>query len=242
MNILITGGASGLGEAITKILAEDQKNIIYFTYNNSKVSAERIVSEFKNTRAIKCNFKDTIEVKLLAISIPQLDIDVLINNAYCGKFIKSHFHKIEPNEFLNDFTDNIMPIIEITQQAITSFRKKKSGKIITILSDVLQDTPPIGSSVYVANKAYLKMLTKVWLGENIKFNITFNSISPTFMRTKLTASFDERIIEQIIEKHPLKKLLMVGEVAEKVLFLVNNPNQMNGKDILMDAGNNIEII
>lgn len=78
--------------------------------------------------------------------------------------------------------------------------------------------PPIGSSTYIANKAYLEKLTKVWAIENSKFNITSNSISPSFMQTKLTSEIDERIIEQIISNHPLKKLLTVDEVAETVLF------------------------
>ena len=100
MNILITGGASGLGEAITKILAVDPDNKIYFTYNSSKTDADSIMTEFKNTYAIKCNFKESVEVKSLVANMQFFDLDVLINNAYSGEFIKSHFHKITSNEFL----------------------------------------------------------------------------------------------------------------------------------------------
>ena len=46
MNILITGGGSGLGEAITRNLAKDLKNTIYFTYSNSELSAKKIVMDF----------------------------------------------------------------------------------------------------------------------------------------------------------------------------------------------------
>jgi len=100
----------------------------------------------------------------------------------------------------------------------------------------LLNTPPIGSAVYVANKAYLEKLTKVWASENAKFNISSNSVSPSFMQTNLTAGIDERVVEQIKENHPLKNLLTVDEVAETVSFLVNASNQINGIDIIINAG------
>jgi 3-oxoacyl-[acyl-carrier protein] reductase len=240
MNILITGGASGLGEAITRILAKDANNIVYFTYSNSEFNARKIESDFGNAYSIKCDFKDSESLKSLTSKIKILELDVLINNAFSGDFLKSHFQKILPNDFLTDFKNNLIPVIEITQEILNNFRKKKSGKIITVLSSALIDLPPIGSSVYVANKAYLEKLTKVWAAENVKYNITSNSISPSFMQTKLTSEVDERIIEQMLDNHPLKKLLTVEEVAETVLFLTNASSHINGIDIVMNSGASIK--
>lgn len=240
MNILITGGASGLGEAITRILAKDSKNTIYFTYSNSELSAKKIEIEFSNANSIKCDFRDVESINLITDKIGILDIDILVNNAFTGEFLKSHFHKTLSADFLIDFKVNIVPTIEITQEVIKNFRKKKSGKIITILTAALVDSPPIGSSVYVANKAYLRQLTKVWANENAKFNITSNSVSPSFMKTKLTSEVDERIIEQMTLNHPLRKLLTTEEVAEAVLFLTNASSQINGVDIIMNSGINIK--
>ncbi len=225
-----------MGEAITRKLAQDPDNIIYFTFNKSSENAKRIKSDLPNTIPIKCDFGNTIELKLLTDSLKKLDIDVLINNAYNGEFLKSYFHKVHAVEFLNDFKENIISVIEITQAAILVFRSKKRGKIITILTSALLNTPPLGSSVYIANKAYLEKLTKVWASENARFNISSNSVSPSFMQTNLTAGIDERMVEQIIENHPLKSLLTVHEVAETVSFLVNASNQINGIDIVMNAG------
>lgn len=240
MNILITGGASGLGAAITKVLATNIANKVYFTFSSSEEKATKITNAFKNTISIKCNFKNAEEVGALQDKIKEIDLDILVNNAYCSTINQIHFHKTPSSDFLNDFKDNILPTIAITQEAIKAFRKKKNGKIITILTSYLSNVPPTGLSSYVANKAYLEKLTKVWANENSKFNITSNSISPSFMLTGLTDDVDERIVEQMALNHPNKKLITPQEVAESVVFLVNAGNNINGFDLLMNAGVNIK--
>jgi 3-oxoacyl-[acyl-carrier protein] reductase len=240
MNILITGGASGLGAAITTILAKDSGNVVYFTYSKSAGNALQLETHFSNAKGIQCDFGNTESLQSFITQIGQLDLDVLIHNAYNGAFLKTYFHKIPPLDYLSDFKENIIPAIEITQAILTNFRKKKSGKIITVLTSALVNTPPIGSAVYIANKAYMEKLTKVWASENAKFNITSNSVSPSFMQTAMTSDTDERMIEQIIESHPLKRLLTVEEVAETVLFLTNAPAHINGVDIVINAGTNIK--
>lgn len=240
MNILITGGASGLGEAITRILAKDTKNTIYFTYSNSELNAKKIELDFSNVLSIKCDFKNLSEVKALVNKIDNLNIDVLINNAYTGNAIYTHFHKIPLENFTRDFINNLVPTILIAQSVIAHFRKKKRGKLITVLTSFLANTPPLGASCYVANKAYLESLVKSWANENINFNITSNSVSPSFMQTKLTSDVDERIVGQMISNHPLKKLLTVEEVAETILYLTKASSQVNGVDIIINSGINIK--
>ena len=125
MNVLVTGGASGLGGAITKILAKDSNNRVYFSYKNSYVEAKKIEEEFSNTIAIPCDFGDNNALKMFIDKISQFDLDVLINNAYNGDYLKTYFHRISSNDFLIDFKENIIPVVEITQSVITNFRKKK---------------------------------------------------------------------------------------------------------------------
>lgn len=239
MNILITGGASGLGEAITRLLCTNPGNQVYFTYSRSEARANEIVADLKNARPIKCDFTNSEQVDFLKTQFASLDIDILINNAFSGDAVKSHFNKIAPDDFLTDFQNNIIPTVIITQSAINHFRKKRSGKIITVLTSFLYENPPTGTAVYVANKAYLQKLTHVWATENIKYNITSNTVSPSFMQTGLTADVDERIIEQMVEAHPLKKLLTVDEAAKAVEYLTTAPSQINGTNILLNAGKNI---
>jgi NAD(P)-dependent dehydrogenase (short-subunit alcohol dehydrogenase family) len=239
MNILITGGASGLGEAITCKLAGNKADTIFFTYKSSVSNAAKLEEDFPNTIGIQCDFTDKDSVDSLLTFIGNTDLDILINNAFTSNIIPKHFHKTRISVFAENFYTNIIPVILVTQHAITGFRKKKFGKIINILSTAIIGNPPTGWSEYTAEKAYLASLSKSWATEYVAFNITSNSVSPSFMQTRLTSNTDERVIEEITEHHPLKQLLTTNEVAETVLFLTKCSQQINGTNILMNAGTHV---
>jgi 3-oxoacyl-[acyl-carrier protein] reductase len=234
MNILITGGASGLGEAITLKLASDSANKVFFTYFKSKKRAGEIESKFSNTKAIACDFEDEQSVTNLLSIFEKENIQVLVNNAFTG-LSANYFHKTDANYFLDNFSRNILPVIKVTQQAILHFRKQKFGKIVTVLSSYIINKPPIGMSEYVASKNYLLSLSKSWATENVKFNIVSNCISPSTMLTNLTSETDERIIEEMQNAHPLKKLITPVEVADSINYLINASQQINGTNMILNA-------
>jgi 3-oxoacyl-[acyl-carrier protein] reductase len=238
MNILITGGASGLGEAITRTLALKEGYKVYFTYFRSKEKAEQITREFPNAEGIQCDFTSTESLLQFKSKVQEIDLDVLINNAVTS-LEKKHFHKIDPEAFLAGFQNNILPTIQVSQWALNIFRKKKFGKIITILSSYIVNKPPIGLSEYVASKEYLHALSKSWAVENANFNISANCISPSFMLTPFTQDTDERIIGEMEKSHPLKTLLKPQEVADTIKFLVASSQQINGINLVMNAASDI---
>lgn len=239
MNILITGGSSGLGKAIVHLLAKINSHKVFFTYNRHSEEAEAIVRETQAVVALKCDFANADDVCKLEEAIPTFELDVLINNAYVGPSQGTHFHKTDPAFFLRSFEDNLIPTIRITQRAIAGFKKKKFGKIINILTAYLVNVPPMGLSMYTANKAYLLQLSKSWSNEYARYNISSNCISPEFMLTNLSANVDERIIDQMKASHPLKMLLTPAEVADTVISLINASQQVNGTHIVINAGRNI---
>jgi 3-oxoacyl-[acyl-carrier protein] reductase len=234
MNILITGGASGLGAAVTRVLSAESAHRVWFTFNESACQAKEIEEQYKNSSGLKCNFIDSGDVEQLIEKIEAVDIDVLIHNAM-PSMTKNHFHKMGEDIFSDSFKNNVMPVIRITQAAIQIFRKKKFGKIITILSSALINKPPVGWSEYVANKAYLHSMSKSWAVENAAFKITANTISPSFMQTHLTSDTDERVVEGLVCSHPLKKLLTPEEVADAVLFFVNASQHINGTNLIINS-------
>ena len=71
--------------------------------------------------------------------------------------------------------------------------------LILSISSQSISLPPIGSSLYSVIKSVIEQLSKIWNSEYEKYGITSKIISPSFMRTNLTSSLDERIIEMFYE-------------------------------------------
>jgi len=238
MKILITGGASGLGRSITETLCANPDHDIIITYANSVDAAEALESKYSNCTKLQCNFRDPASVETAKEYIAEANIDCIVNNAFTGIF-KTHFYKISKEAFSTSFEENILPVIGLTQAAINVFRKKKYGKIINILSSAMFGNPPIGWSMYIAEKNYLYALHKCWAAELKTKNITSNCISPTFMMTNLNKDTDERMLEQMLNAHPLKEFLKPEEVAKSVEYLVGASQHVNGTNIIINAAENV---
>lgn len=240
MNIFITGGSSGLGKSIVERLAKQTNNKVWFTFCSHKEDALLLVEQYPNVSALHCDFGEDADMLHLFNSISNLQIDVLINNAYAGYALGKHFHKTSIGDFQKAFEMNIIPTIRITQYILEKFRKQKSGKIITTLTEAIIGKTPTGYSLYSATKAYLAQLVKSWASEYIRYGITSNSVSPSFMLTSLTADTNELMIEQMLANHPLKRLLTTDEVVDVYVFLCDASSQLNGVDIPVNAGINIK--
>jgi NAD(P)-dependent dehydrogenase (short-subunit alcohol dehydrogenase family) len=224
-----------LGEAITRRLAQNSAQEIWFTYRSSAAKAQNLEREFPNARGICCDFTNADDMAALLKQMDEIGFDALVNNAISTPIAKKHFHKTNLDVFREGFTQNILPTVEITQRAITKFREKKGGRIVTLLTATLVGRPPAGYAEYTAAKAYIHSLAKSWATENAAHNITSNCISPGFMATKLTSDTDERIVEQMTAQHPLKRLLTTGEVAEAVEFFLKAPLHINGTNLVINA-------
>jgi NAD(P)-dependent dehydrogenase (short-subunit alcohol dehydrogenase family) len=237
MNILITGGSSGLGKSTVELLAPELQHNVWFTYlpdEKNESSVYFLKNKFKNVEAIAVDYCDIESVHKLCSLISRINLDVLVNNAYVGSPLSAHFHRIAAEDFLTGFSNNILPTILISQAAICTFMVKRFGKIINILTSAILTIPPSGSSIYVANKAYLLELSRVWNKEYARYNITSNCVSPEYMNTGFN-KIDDRLVEQMIAEHPLKRLLTTTEVAGVIKFLIDATQQVNGVNIQVNA-------
>ena len=240
MNILVTGGVSGLGKAISEKLAKEYPHrIIYATYFSSVSAAQAIENSYKNIKTIQCDFGSQESVDGLLQRLPELNLEIVVNNALTGIESK-HFHKIDSNFFVESFVKNVLPVIRISQVLIPLFRKQKQGKFITILSSYILQSPPLGMSEYVAAKCYLHSISNSWAAENAKYGIAANCLSPSIMRTGLTSDTDERVFEELEQASPLKRLLTVEETANAVFYLSKAGSELNGQNLKVEAGDIFE--
>lgn len=237
MNILITGGTSGLGKATVELLVKDGHQV-YFSYLATEeftAVANEMEETYSNVKAVPLNFCETDSVDGFCNQMKVWNLDVLVNCTYVGKPQTTYFHKIAAEDFQKAFEMNIIPTVKITQAAIEVMKKKKFGKIINIITEAVMGLPPMGYTLYACNKAYLMKLSDVINKEYTRYNITSNCILPAFMQTNF-ATVDERILDQMQAEHPLKKLLTVDEVAQSVKYFVDASQQVNGVKLPINAG------
>ncbi len=240
MNILVTGGVSGLGKAISEKLAKEYpESTVYATYFSSSTAAQNLEQSYSNIKTIQCDFASPESLTALIEKFPSMNLGIVVNNALTGIESK-HFHKIDSSFFVHSFQNNVLPVIQIAQNMIPLFRKQKYGKFITVLSSYILDTPPLGMSEYVAAKCYLHSLSNSWAAENAKYGITANCLSPSIMRTGLTSDTDERIFEELEQASPLKRLLTVEETANAVFYLSKAGSELNGQNLKVEAGDIFE--
>ena len=238
MNILISGGSSGLGKALVEKLASNIENNVYFSYCNNSEAANDLARKYSNTKLFQVDFSKPESVDAFVEQIGSIEIDALINNAYSGKAQGTHFHKTEIVDFANAFNNNILPTIKLTQTCLAGMRKRKYGKIINIITSYIMDVPPAGFSVYASTKAYLRQLSKSISKEYGRYNITSNCILPDYMPTAF-GKVAEFQFEQMVAAHPLKKLLQPEEVADVVVSVLQASQQLNGVEIPINAAQHI---
>ena len=238
MNILITGGSTGLGRALVETCTSDLDNQIIFTYCRHEDEAQSLAGRFQNVRAVQVDFSDAQSVDLFAKSLEAESVDVLINNAYAGNPQGVHFYKTDPAEFSQAFERNVIPLIKITQACVKGMRKRKFGKIINIITSYVMDVPPTGFSVYTATKAYIRQISKSLSKELGRFNITSNCILPDYMQTDF-GQVEDFQLEQMKDAHPLKELLKPQEVADIIYQLLKASQQLNGVEIPINAAQHI---
>ncbi|MBR5325953.1 MAG: SDR family oxidoreductase [Prevotella sp.] len=234
MNIIITGGSSGLGKALVEACAALAEHQVLFTYCRHEDEARALAGKYANVRAVQVDFTDEASVGQFVQRLADEQVDVLINNAYAGSAQGVHFHKTAPDDFSKAFHDNVMPVIRITQACAQGMRKRKFGKIINIITSYVMDVPPTGFSVYTATKAYIRQLSKSWSKELGRFNITSNCILPDYMQTDF-GKVEDFQLEQMKEVHPLKTLLQPEEVAGIIVRLMEASQQLNGVEIPINA-------
>lgn len=239
MNLFVSGGASGLGEAITRRLASNTGNQIWFTYFSSRESAASLSQTFPNVTPIECDLRDPLAVTRMIAEMDGMELEGIVNNALPVRITRNHFHKLEPKVFMDGFNGSIIPTTLLTQKAITLFRKRKKGRIVSILSSAVAGKLPVGYSEYAAAKAYLHSLARAWAVENAAFGITSNCVSPGFMATRLNAATDERVVQDMIARHPLRRLLEPLEVAEAVEFFLTCSPHINGNNLIVNAGQDL---
>jgi len=146
---LVTGGNSGLGLEITKLLLKNGAKVYVLGRDTGKLQTLKLNIKSKNLNTIKCDLRNYQEIKQTLKKIKKLD--VLINNA--GIISYRLLEKHDPRNIKDIIDTNLLGTIYITRELLPIFKKQNSGTIINVASTSgLMTGGHTQESVYMASK------------------------------------------------------------------------------------------
>ncbi len=219
--IVVIGGSKGIGNSIVKTLADSN-------YQITNISRTKPEIEYTNSTHITCD--------VLTDELPNIEaIDSLI---YCpGSINLKPISRLKLEDFREDFEINVIGAVKAIQKYLPVLKNGNNPSILLFSTVATKLGMPFHASVASA-KAAVEGLVKS-LGAELAPTIRVNAIAPTVTETSLAAKLlrNERMIENITERHPLKKFLNPGEVAEMASFLISEKSlALSGQIFNMDCG------
>ena len=243
---LVTGAASGIGLALAESLAQDNYHVILSDLNNDAVASasSRLNAQGFSTDSIRLDVSSQTDIDRVAEQYPT--IDILINNAGI-QFVA----KLE--SFPADKWRQLAEILLIgpsmlTRAVLPGMKLRNYGRIINIGSIHALVASPY-KSAYVAAKHGMLGFAKVVALETAEFDITINTICPSYVKTPLVEkqisqqAAEHGISEQdvinniMLEPMPKKSFISMTELAATVNYLLGEgARNMTGQQIVLDGG------
>ncbi len=237
-NIVITGGASGIGAGLVEGFYEQGARVIFLDRDEKSANALLKKINSKNVSFKKTDLSKVEQIKKsFAFILKKFQsIDVLINNAANDK--RHSFLKASVKEWDWSLAINLRSYFFSMQSVLNQMIKKKTGNIINFSSNSfllgLSDYPG-----YTASKAAIVSLTKSLAREVGKHNIRVNSILPGWVMTekqKKTWATPAAIAE-CLKEQSLKELIKVEDIIGPTLFLASDSSKMiTGETLIVDGG------
>jgi 3-oxoacyl-[acyl-carrier protein] reductase len=221
--ILVTGASRGIGATIARQLAAAGAKVIV-NYAGSKAAAEEVVNEIKSAGgdaiALQADVSKSADVKQLFDSaIAQYGrIDVLVNNA--GIMLTKIIRDTTDEEFDRQFNINVKGTFNTLREAAT--RLADHGTVINFSTSVNRIMLP-GYATYVATKAAVEQLTRVFAKEVGSRGINVNSVSPGPTNTELfTNGKSDELINRLASLSAFNRIGEPDDIAKVVVFLASD--------------------
>lgn len=239
---VVTGGSSGIGEAICFALANAGADVAV-NYHNHPEAAEAIVSKLRSDGGQALSIQaDVAEVKQVQAMFAQLDdawggIDILINNAGVdGK--RALAWEADTEAWRKVVEINLLGSFYCSQEALRRMVPRRSGVVINTTS-VHEEIAWSGYSAYTASKAGVGMMMKTLAQEAAPHNVRVLSIAPGAIKTPINESVwsDPQQMQDLLTKIPLNRIGQPEEVAQMVVVLASDvASYVTATTIFVDGG------
>ena len=218
--IIIVGGSRGIGRATLEALLPYNKLI--------NISRNAPDLHHVNLAHYNCD--------VISDELPNIEAaDGLI---YCpGSINLKPFKRLSLEDFRTDFEINVIGAIKSIQAYSTALMGSESGSIVLFSTVATSMGMPFHASVSTAKSAVEGLMKSV--AADLAPKVRVNAIAPTITQTDLAAKLlrNERMVENTIQRHPLKKFLEPSEVASMVEYLISDVSKsISGQVFKLDCG------
>lgn len=238
---LVTGGATGIGLAITKSLRSAGARVTIASRNIERVKA--VAAELDGVTGVQLDVTDADDISVVFEQAGP--VDILVNNA--GIAHAAAFEKTSLEQWSKIMAVNLTGVFLCTQAVLTSMRERNEGRIINIASTAgLKGAPYI--SAYAASKHGLIGMTQSLALEFATTGITANCVCPGFTDTQMvddavtnitttTGRSGDEALAKLVQYNPQKRLITPEEVADTVLWLCQDSSRsITGQSIVIGGG------
>lgn len=233
---IVTGAASGIGEATAQLFASEGARVLAVDRSGTALAEAHARNAEVATLEQDVATDDAAE-RIVAAAVERFGgLDILFNNAGVSQSIPAESFPTE--EWDRTFAVNLRAGFLLCRRAIPELRARGGGRIINTASVMAQRTD-YGLAAYCASKAGVAGLTRTLALELGRYGITANWIEPGAIYTGMTrANFENPEIRRVwARKSPLKRLGQPLDIARGALFLASeDASFVTGQGLVVDGG------
>jgi NAD(P)-dependent dehydrogenase (short-subunit alcohol dehydrogenase family) len=235
---VVTGGASGIGEAAARRFMEAGWSVVIGDVNETRGIA--VANELGTAvKFLRLDVASEIDVMRFSDDVYSLHqhVDAVVNSA--GLLQNPvRIAELDMTEFDHIHAVNVRGTLLVNRRFSTRMARRGSGVIVNLCS--LTSFRPSGQVAYAMGKASLKMLTELMAAELGPKGIRVNAVAPGYTMTPaMKARIDkgERDPKLVIEKSALRRFVEPHEVGDAILFLCSDAaSAITGVTLPIDAG------
>jgi 3-oxoacyl-[acyl-carrier protein] reductase len=242
---LVTGGGGGIGRATARRLAKEGAAVVIADLDEAGVNETAYLIAEGGGQAVVAIGNVSIRPeaqKIVDAVIANFGrLDILINNAGITRDALTVRVKDGNLKLMSDeqweavLTVNLKGTWLMSQLAAVLMIKQKYGRVVNTASIAVGGN--IGQANYAASKAGVIGLTRTLALEWARFNIAVNCIAPGGVKSRMTATIPEKVMVDLLERIPYKRLAEPEEIASVHAFLVSDDaSYITGQVIFVDGG------